>query len=70
MHFIMSHLVFLNSVAQLCQLQPSQSGPLHLVRAKQTETKLRGRRRHGRHGHTASETERATHGYVQLVKVR
>lgn len=55
--------VFLNSVTQLCRHKSSQSGSFHLVRAEQTETQLRGGRRHGRHGHTAAETERATYWY-------
>lgn len=64
--------VFLNSVAQLCRLQPSQSGSFHLVCADQTETQLRGRRRHGRHGHAAAaaEAEGATCWYELLFKWR
>lgn len=52
--------VVLNSVAQICQQQPSKSGAFHLVRAKQTETKLRGRRRHG---HAATEAEGSARWY-------
>lgn len=48
--------VVLSPVKQLRRREPSQSAPVHVVHANQTETQLRrGRGRRKRHGHSAAE---------------